>query len=100
MSRLVPIDHPEVAPFPISTRLRNQIVYFASMPGTEGVPELGEKEFFIAEADVARWLDDGILHVVSPLDTANMTEVELSDEQEALLSWLQSHHIQHVRLDV
>lgn len=95
---LVPLDRPNVAPRPISARLRTQLVYFASAPGEPGVPALGEEEFWFAAADVARWLDDGVFHLVSPLDTANMTELELTEEQEALLGWLKAHGVQHVRV--
>jgi hypothetical protein len=63
-----------------------------------GIPPLGEHEYWIAEADVARWLDEGVFYLVSPLDSANQTEVELSEEQEALLEWLKLHRIQHVRV--
>lgn len=95
---LVPLDRPTVAPRPISARLRTQLVYFASAPGTPEVPALGEDEFWFAAGDVSRWLDDGVFHLVSPLDTANMTELELTEEQEALLGWLNSHGVQHVRV--
>ena len=30
----------------------------------------------------------GVFYLVSPLDTANMTEVEITEEQESLLGWL------------
>jgi hypothetical protein len=43
-------------------------------------------------------MDEGVFFLVSPLDTANMTEVELSEEQEVLLHWLQAQRVQHVRL--
>ena len=36
--------------------------------------------------------------LVSPLDTENMTEVELSEEQEVLLGWLDKHQVQHIRV--
>lgn len=39
-----------------------------------------------------------MIALVSPLDTANMTEVELSEEQEAMLLWLQKERIQHVKV--
>ena len=52
----------------------------------------------LAAADVARWIDEGVFYLVSPLDTANMTEVELTEEQEALLQWLKDQNVQHVRL--
>lgn len=96
--KLVPVDRPEVAPLPISPRLRSQLVYFISAPGAPGVPPLAEGEFFFAAGDVARWLDDGVIYLVSPLDTANQTEVELSEEQEALLNWLKVNRVQHARL--
>src|SRR5437660_12570469 len=95
---LVPLDRPDVRPTTISPRLRSQLVYFMSAPDTPGVPPLGEDEYWFAEAEVARWLDEGVFYLVSPLDTANMTEVELTEEQETLLGWLHSQHVQHVRL--
>ncbi len=97
--RLQPLDHPEIAPRPLSPRLRSQLVYFTSAQDAPGVPPLGESEYFFASADVTRWLDDGVLFLVSPLDTDNQTEVELTEEQEALLGWLQDHHIQHARVE-
>jgi hypothetical protein len=82
---------------PISTRLRSQLVYFMTPTGTEGVPSLGENEFWFARHEIDKWLDDGVFYLVSPLDSANMTEVEITEEQEALLFWLNRNQIQHVR---
>jgi hypothetical protein len=95
---LVPLDRPGVAPRAISPRLRTQLVYFMSPHDAPGVPALGEHEYWFAEAEVSRWLDEGVFYLVSPLDTANMTEVELTEEQEALLGWLKTQGVQHVRL--
>ena len=95
---LIAVDHPEVAPRPISPRLRSQLNYFMTPADTPGLPALGEGEYWIAAVDVARWLDEGVIFLVSPLDTANMTEVELSEEQETLLRWLRNHDVQHVRV--
>jgi hypothetical protein len=97
--RLVPIDRPGVAPLAISTRLRGQLVYFMTPAGSEGLPELGEDEYWFARDEVSSWLDEGVIAVVSPLDSANATEVELSEEQEAVLSWLREHDVQHVRVE-
>ena len=101
MSRLslIPLDRPEVAPLPISPRLRTQLVYFCSAQGAPGVPDLAEHEFYFAEDEVEKWIDEGVMYLVSPLDTANMTEVELSEEQEAFLHWLKAQNVRHVRLD-
>lgn len=96
---LVPIDRPQVSPREISPRLRSQIVYFATAGGSRGVPELGELEYWFNSSDVAEWLDSGVISLISPLDTANMTDVELSEEQESFLGWLAKEGVQHVRLD-
>jgi hypothetical protein len=96
--RVVPVDRPDVAPLTISARLRGQLVYFMTPPGAAGLPELAEDEYWIARDDVARWLDEGVFYLVSPLDSANATEVELTEEQEAVLSWLQKNGVQHVRV--
>ncbi|CAN5800568.1 hypothetical protein BH23PLA1_BH23PLA1_39660 [soil metagenome] len=97
--KLVPVDHPEVSPRPITNRLRSQLVYFMSAPDAAGVPKMGENEYWIAEADVRRALEDGVLMLVSPLDSANATEVELTEEQEDLLQWLLDQSVQHVRVE-
>jgi hypothetical protein len=65
---------------------------------TQGVPTLGESEYWFARDEIARWLGDGVFYLVSPLDSANMTEVELTEEQEAMLFWLDRNQIQHVRV--
>ncbi len=95
---LQPIDRPEVPPRPITTRLRGQLVYFIASPSDPGVPPLGENEYFFTAAEIAKWLDEGVFYLVSPLDTANMTEVEITEEQEDLFGWLQSNKVQHIRV--
>jgi hypothetical protein len=95
---LVPLDRPDVAPRRISARLQSQLVYFLSSAGQHGVPPLGEKEYWFDADEVAQWLDEGVFYLVSPLDTANRTEVELSEEQEELLNWLKTQQVCHVRL--
>jgi hypothetical protein len=96
--RLLPVERPEVSPLVISERLRGQLVYFMTPSGSAGVPPLGENEFWLARDEVARWLDEGVFYLVSPLDSANATEVEITDEQEAFFIWLKKHGVQHLRL--
>lgn len=96
---LVPLDRPEVAPYPLSDRLRSQLVYFMAAPDAPGIPELGENEFWFDREDVTRWVMEGVFYLVSPLDTENMTEVELSEEQDALLNWLDRNGVRHARVD-
>jgi hypothetical protein len=95
--QLVSVDRPGANPLPISTRLRSQLVYFMTPTASQGVPALAENEYWFARDEVAKWLDDGVFYLVSPLDSANMTEVELTEEQEAMLFWLNRNQIQHVR---
>lgn len=96
---LVPLDRPGVAPLAITERLRNQLVYFMTARDTPGIPALGDLDFWFAPDEVATWVDDGVFRLVSPLDTDSMTEVELSEEQETLLQWLQANAVSHVRLE-
>lgn len=96
--KLISVDHPEVPALPISTRLRSQLVYFMTPSDTPGIPALGESEYWLSRSEVTRWLSEGVLMLVSPLDTENMTEVELSEEQEILLGWLDKHQVQHIRV--
>ena len=49
--------------------------------------------------DEARgWYDEGVIRIVSPLDSVNRTEIELTEEQEEWLKWMIEHQVQHVRL--
>ncbi len=98
-SRLVAIDRPEVAPLAISERLRSQLVYFAGVPDPAEGPPPGEHEFVFTPTDVARWADEGVFYLVSPLDTDRMTEVELSEEQETLVQWLHRQGVRRARLE-
>lgn len=97
--RVVPVDSPETAPFILSDRFRTEIAYFMSLPDRAGVPKLGEREYWVDAADARRWLDDGVFHLVSPLDTESQAEIELSEEQEAWLEWMTTHGIQRIRLE-
>jgi hypothetical protein len=96
--KIVSVDHPETPSLLISERLRSQLVYFMTLAESPGVPPLGENEYWIAGNEVTRWLMEGVFFLVSPLDTENMTEVELTEEQEAFLNWLARNRIQHIRV--
>jgi hypothetical protein len=81
----------------ISARMRGQLVYFIAAPAAD-MPALGENEYCFAREEVRKWLDDGVFYLVSPLDSANMTEVELTEEQEIMLNWLNKNEIEQVRV--
>ena len=95
---LVPLDQPNVKSLSISQRMRGQLVYFMAAPAA-GMPPLGENEYRFARAEVRKWLDDGVFYLVSPLDSANMTEVELTEEQEIMLNWLDKNQVELVRVN-
>ena len=86
--RLIAIGRSEVKPFGVSTRLRSQFVYFASPPGRAGIPVLEDHEFHFSLHETKTWYDEGVFHLVSPLDTANMTEVELTEDPLESAHWL------------
>jgi hypothetical protein len=96
--RLLAVDHPEVPPLEISARLRSQLVYFMTPPDEPHVPSLAAHEYWIDASQTAQWLADGVIAVVSPLDEAHRTVVELSEEQETFLEWLETYQVQHVRV--
>ena len=95
--KLQPVDRPELAPLPISSRLRSQLVYFAAHDPPAG-QILGDEEYYFDADKVAEAIEAGVVELISPLDTANMTEVELSEEQETFLQWLADKNVRHVRV--
>jgi hypothetical protein len=94
------VDRPAAAPVRMSDRFRTEVAYFMSTQDEPGVPQLGDHEYWIDSARVAVWLDEGVFRLVSPLDTATRAEIELSEEQESWLEWMQTHGIQHIRLQI
>jgi hypothetical protein len=82
----------------MSDRFRHEITYFMSIPGELGVPKLPAGEYWVSLGAARTWLDEGTFHLVSPLDSENKTEVELSEEHEAWLEWMVSQGVEHVRV--
>src|SRR5215469_9249081 len=92
------INRPELPPYSMSDRFRQEIAYFMSVPGEAGVPPMGPREYWVSLDQIRGWLDDGAILIVSPLDSASRTEVELSEEQESWLEWMVEHQVQHIRI--
>lgn len=93
------VSKPELKPYAMSDRFRHDITYFCTSPGEAGAPaKLGSGEWFVRLEDAKRFLDDGVLRIVSPLDSASSTELELSEEQEAWLEWMVANGVEHVRI--
>jgi hypothetical protein len=92
------VDKPNVPPCEMPARFRTDIAYFMTPAGERGAPKLPAAEYWISLDDARRWLEDGMVEVVSPLDSLNATEFELTEEQENWLRWLVAHEVQHVRV--
>jgi hypothetical protein len=89
---------PDVPSLTMPDRFRTDIAYFMSLPGEEGVPPLGDGEYWVRSSDARRWLDEGVIYLVSPLDSHHQTEVEITEEQEDWLRWMIEHEVQQIRL--
>lgn len=92
------VERPEVAPLTMPARFRTDVAYFMTPADEPGAPQLGEHEYWIRRQDAQRWLDDGFVAVISPLAADAKAEIELTEEQEALLEWLLANETQHIRL--
>ncbi len=92
------VEKPDLAPLEMPDRFRHDIAYFMTPSGEGGAPQLAEGEYWICSADALRWLDELVVRVISPLDSASVAEVELTDEQEAWLEWTVEHQVQRLRL--
>jgi hypothetical protein len=60
---------------------------------------LAASEYWIRQEDAHKWLEEGVFRIVSPLDSANRTEVELSEEQEEWLEWMVREGVEQIRLE-
>jgi len=96
--QVVAIDRPDVPPLEMPERFKFQIVYFMTPSGEHGAPVLAPGEYWIRLEDARKWLDELVIYVVSPLDSASQAEIELTDEQEAWLEWLVTNEVERVKL--
>ena len=97
--RVVAVGHPELPPFTMPDRFRHDVTYFATSPGETGGPAtLGENEWWVRLSDANEFYDEGVLRIVSPLDSASKAEMEISEDQEAWLEWMVKNGVEHVRL--
>lgn len=94
------VNRDELPPYVMPDKFRHEIAYFMSIPGEQGAPVVAEGEYWVSQENTKKWLDEGTLSLVSPLDSQNRTEVELSEEQEAWLEWMLKYQIERVRLQI
>jgi hypothetical protein len=98
--KIAAVNQPHVPPLELPARFRMEITFFMTPPGERGAPaKLAEGEYWIDLTDARRWLDEGVVYVVSPLDAENKAEIELTEYHESFLQWLVTHNIQHVRVN-
>jgi len=93
------VDKPDLPPFEMPARFRTEIAYFITPAGEQGVPSLAADEYWIRLEDAQRWYDDLVIEIVSPLDAAAKTEIELTEEQEAWLQWMIANQVERVRVE-
>jgi hypothetical protein len=97
--KLKSADQPDLPPLELPDRFRMEIVYFMTPPGERGAPgNLAENEYWIDLNEAQKWLDEGVVYVVSPLDAENQAEIELTEYHEQFLQWLLDHQIQRVQI--
>jgi hypothetical protein len=96
--RVYAVDRPDLPPLEMPERFKHDVAYFMTPSGERGAPSLAAGDYWISLDDAKRWLDEGVLMLVSPLDSENQAEVEISEEQERWLEWLVEHDVQQVRL--
>lgn len=92
------VNRPEVPPLKVSARFRHDITYFAAHPSNLGRPALPRGEYYMVLEEARVTLDDGVFRIVSPLDSDNRTELEITEEQEDWLRWVVEHQVEHLKL--
>jgi len=97
--KVIAVDRPELAPLEMPARFKHDIAYFMTPPGEQGIGPLEAGHYWVRLEDAQRWLDEGVLTLVSPLDSENQAEAELSEEQEEWLQWMVENCVEHVRLE-
>ena len=92
------VGRPDVPACRMPARFRTDVAYFASPP-TDGEPRPPAGEYLFDPTAVADWIATGVLALVSPLDAAHVAEVEITEDQERFLHWLERHAIVRVRVE-
>ena len=94
------VEKPPLAPFEMPARFKHDITYFATPAGEQDVPEtIAAGEWWVRQEDAQRVYDEGVIRIVSPLDSTTTAELEITEEQEAWLEWMIQHEIEHLRLE-
>lgn len=92
------VDRTDIAPLRMPDRFKHDVTYFATHASDLGRAPLPSGEYYIQLPEARTLLEDGVVRIVSPLDSTNRTEIEISEEQEVWLTWIVKHSIEHIRL--
>lgn len=92
------VGQPTVPPLDMPDRFKLDIAYFMSIPGEGDIPKLPPGEYWVRQDEARKWLDEGVLYLVSPLDSQNKTEVEITEDQQDWLQWMVDHGVEHIRI--
>ena len=90
------IEKPEIEPFEITAELRVQLQYFTT--GETRDPER-LNEYFFPLLRSRELLEDGVFYMVSPLDSQNQSEIEITLEQEIFLEWIVEKGIEKITVE-
>ena len=96
--RVIAVNRSDLSPFSMPARFRTDVTYFITPKGEDGVPELGENEYWVRLEDAKKWLEEFVVLVVSPLSAEVKAEIELTEEQESWLEWMVDNEVQHIRV--
>jgi hypothetical protein len=96
--RIHAVARADLTPVEMPDRFRHEITFFMTPAGDHGVPKLPAGEYWVRLCDSRQFLDEGVVRIVSPLDSGSRAEVEITEEQERWLEWMVANEIEHVRL--
>lgn len=99
MSLLVySVEKPELSPFSMPSRFKHDVIYFATPAGKPGVPDaLPAGSWWMPREEALKIYEEGIVRIVSPLDSATTAELEITEDQEAWLEWMIENQIEQIR---
>jgi hypothetical protein len=99
-SKVFAVDRPDLPPLVMPDRFRHDITYFCTQAGERGAPaSLPAGHWWVGLDDAQSIYDDGVIRVVSPLDSSSTAELEISEEHETWLEWMIANKVEHIRLE-
>jgi hypothetical protein len=99
-TKVFAVGRPELPPLEMPDRFRHDITYFCTQAGERGAPEsLPADHWWVGLADARTIYNDGVIRVVSPLDSSSTAELEISEDHETWLQWMIANGVEQIRLE-